>query len=94
MSRSILLAALWFTSSSVSQLSEGAERVALVIGNSNYGGEAALRSPSNDADVMEEALQGLGFSVIKRKDLELAQMEDALVAFRRELTKGSLGLFY
>jgi hypothetical protein len=94
MSRSILLVALWFTASLVQQLSEGAERVALVIGNSNYGGEAALRNPANDADVMDATLQGLGFSVIKRNDLNLAQMEDALVAFRRQLTKGSLGLFF
>ena len=70
------------------------QRVALVIGNSKYGGEAALRNPANDADVMEATLQELGFLVIKRKDLNLAQMEDALVAFRRALTKGSLGLFF
>ena len=94
MSRSILLAALWFASSLVPQLSESAERVALVIGNSNYGGEAALRNPANDADVMEATLKGLDFVVIKRKDLNLAQMEDALVAFRRALTKGGLGLFF
>jgi uncharacterized caspase-like protein len=94
MSRSIFVAALWFTASLGQQFSEGADRVALVIGNSNYGGEAALRSPSNDADAMEAALQGLGFTVIKRKNLELAQMEDALGEFRRALTKGSLGLFY
>ena len=94
MSRSIFVVALWFTASLGPQFSDGAERVALVIGNSKYGGEAALRSPSNDADAMEAALQGLGFTVIKRKDLELAQMEDALGEFRRALTKGSLGLFY
>jgi uncharacterized caspase-like protein len=94
MSRSIFLAALWFTASLGPQLSESAERVALVIGNSKYGGEAALRNPANDADVMEATLQKLEFVVIKRKDLNLAQMEDALVAFRRALTKGSLGLFF
>ena len=94
MSRSIFLAALWFIASLGPQFSDGAERVALVIGNSKYAGEAALRSPSNDADAMEAALQGLAFTVIKRKDLELAQMEDALGEFRRALTKGSLGLFY
>ena len=94
MSRSIFLAALWFIASLGPQFSEGAERVALVIGNSKYGGEAALRNPANDADVMEATLQELGFLVIKRKDLNLAQMEDALVAFRRALTKGSLGLFF
>jgi uncharacterized caspase-like protein len=73
---------------------ESAERVALVIGNSNYAGEAALRNPANDAEAVAAALQGLNFKVIKKTDLDLSQMEDAVIAFRRELTKGGLGLFF
>jgi hypothetical protein len=71
-----------------------AERVALVIGNSNYEGNLALRNPANDADAVEAALKALGFSVVTKKDLDLSGMEGALVDFRRKLTKGSLGLFY
>jgi formylglycine-generating enzyme required for sulfatase activity len=75
-------------------LSNAADRVALVIGNSKYAGDAALRNPSNDADLLEAALLGLDFSVTKKKDLTLEQMEDALVDFQKKLPKGGLGLFY
>jgi formylglycine-generating enzyme required for sulfatase activity len=73
---------------------QAGDRVALVIGNSNYEGNLALRNPANDADAVETALKALGFSVATKKDLDLSQMEEALVDFRRKLTKGSLGLFY
>jgi len=71
-----------------------ADRVALVIGNARYAGAAALDNPANDADTIAEALQDLDFQVTKRKDLNLEQMQDALVDFRRALPKGSLALFY
>jgi uncharacterized caspase-like protein len=71
-----------------------AESVALVIGNADYGSEATLKNPGNDADAMEAALRGLNFSVTKKKNLTLAQMEEAVRNFRRALGKGSLGLFF
>jgi uncharacterized caspase-like protein len=71
-----------------------AERVALVIGNSAYGGAHSLENPVHDADAMEAALKGLDFEVLKHKDLDRAQMESALVDFRRKLTKGSLAFVY
>ena len=36
---------------------------------------------ANDADAMEGALKDLGFKVTKKKDLDLEQMQDALVDF-------------
>jgi formylglycine-generating enzyme required for sulfatase activity len=72
---------------------QAGERVALVIGNSSYAGAAALRNPGNDADAVEKALNDLGFSVIKKKDLDQQGMEEALVALRRKLAKGDLAMF-
>ncbi len=87
----ILLTCLVLVSDACAQQ---ADRVALVIGNSKYEGSGVLRNPANDADAIEAALTPLGFKVIKKKDLDLAGMEDAMVAFRRSLTKGSVGLFF
>src|SRR5579864_1648261 len=77
-----------------SELCHAADRVALVIANSKYAGEAALKNPSQDADLIEAALKELDFQVVKKKDLTQEQMEDALVQFQNKLTKESLGLFY
>jgi hypothetical protein len=92
----ILWATIFFTHATIGPVrtSQAAERVALVIGNGEYGGEATLRNPGKDADAMESALTGLGFSVAKRKNQDLTHMEDVLVSFRRSLGKGSLGLFF
>jgi formylglycine-generating enzyme required for sulfatase activity len=70
------------------------ERNALLIANSHYEGNAALRNPGNDVDAMEAALTDLGFSVTKQKDLDLRRMDESLVAFRRKLGKGGLAMFF
>jgi uncharacterized caspase-like protein len=66
-------------------------RVALVIGNSAYGGAAALLNPSNDAAAMAFALRTLGFSVVELRDASRAQMIDALARVRGTL-KGQQGI--
>lgn len=71
-----------------------AGRVALVIGNSKYGGDAQLANPANDADTVASALRELNFTVIKKTDVDKTQFEDALLDFHRKLPKGGLGLFY
>jgi uncharacterized caspase-like protein len=73
---------------------QAADRVALVIGNSKYVGDAALRNPANDADAIEAALKDLDFNVIKKNDLDLEQMKAALIDFQEKIPKGGLGLFY
>ena len=72
----------------------GEKKVALVIGNSNYGGAASLRNPSNDADAMAAALEDLGFSVIKRKDVDLDEMEECFTQFFRSLNDGAVAFFF
>ena len=70
------------------------ERVALVIGNAKYDGEAALKNPANDAAAMEAALKKLDFNVTRKTDVDLAQLEDAVVHFRRTLKKNSVAFFF
>lgn len=69
------------------------ERVALIIGNSNYE-TAPLANPVNDASDMASALRRLGFSVILKKDANLQTMEEAIEDFGNRLKKGGVGLFF
>lgn len=74
--------------------SEGANRVALVIGNSNYSSLTKLDSPTNDATSMARILRTLNFEVILKTDLDLGTMQKAVKDFGKKLKKGGVGLFY
>ncbi|HVT53673.1 MAG TPA: caspase family protein, partial [Dongiaceae bacterium] len=73
-------------------------RVALVIGNSNYGGEIGnLANPVNDAKLIAKTLRGLGFDVVEVENADQNAMKRAIVDFGDKLgTAGSdaTGLFY
>ena len=73
-------------------------RVALVIGNSAYGGEIGdLANPAKDARLMAETLRKLGFEVIELEDADQKQMQRAIVGFGETLAKAgseATGLFY
>jgi hypothetical protein len=71
-------------------------RYALVVGNSSYEGMADLENPVNDAQDIQAALKRLGFTVSTITDADLSTMEDAVLAFGRQLEGDSraLGLFY
>jgi uncharacterized caspase-like protein len=50
-------------------------RVALVIGNGNYGaGFSSLPNPPNDAKLITKALKGAGFEVMTVLDADQKQM--------------------
>jgi hypothetical protein len=87
----VLSAVVW--SLAAAAVSPAADRIALVIGNAKYE-KSPLANPVNDADAMAQALEGLQFSVLKKKDLGRADMEDSLLEFHRKLTKGALAVFY
>jgi len=72
------------------------EKYALVIGNGAYTGVSRLNNPVNDANDMEAALTGLGFTVKKVLDGSLDQMENAVMDLSRSLSadSGSYGFFY
>ncbi len=71
------------------------ERVALVIGNSNYRVNP-LSNPVNDARDMAKVLRELGFDVTLEVDADQMTMESAIDAFGDKLRKSAkaVGLFY
>jgi hypothetical protein len=71
------------------------KRIALVIGNSTYGGEAFLTNPVNDAEDLAKILRQLGFEVIHKQNLNLEQMEATINQFGTQLRSlQEVGLFY
>lgn len=71
----------------------GADRLALLIGNSKYQ-SSPLKNPGNDVALMKSALDRLGFESHVHRDLTLSQMEGAVRDFRSQIGKGDLCLFY
>jgi len=70
------------------------QRVALVIGNSDYK-LGPLLNPVNDARAMAKALQGAGFDVIKYENVPtMADMKKAIREFGEKIQNGGVGLFY
>ena len=69
------------------------QRVALIIGNSNYS-EAPLKNPVNDATDIAAALGEMGFKVSLVKDADRRRMRLAIRDFSQELKRGGVGLFY
>lgn len=78
-----------------SAAAEGA-RVALVIGNSGYDG-GFLPNPVNDANLVSQKLEAVGFAVTTLVDANENEMERAIVNFTVELQdagRDSVGFFY
>ncbi len=73
-------------------------RVALVIGNGDYGGDLGkLKNPTNDAALMADTLKGLGFDVTLVEDADQKEMKRAIREFGQKLrgTGGNgIGLFF
>jgi formylglycine-generating enzyme required for sulfatase activity len=73
-------------------------RLALVIGNGNYGSSfSRLPNPPNDAKLISKALQDAGFEVMTVLDADQKQMKKAFSDFGQKLAdKGAdaVGLFY
>ena len=73
---------------------ESEQRLALIIGNSNYK-SSPLINPTNDARAMAIALQKLGFTVIKKENAGREDMMTSVREFGNRLKdKGGIGLFY
>jgi len=70
-----------------------AQKVALIIGNSQYKADP-LPNPVNDAADMAGMLQKLGFEVILEKDADKNAMVGALRTFHKKLGASDIGLFY
>jgi hypothetical protein len=70
-----------------------ADRVALLIGNNQYG-TAALRNAVNDANDLGAALKELGFKVIVRENATRRDMYDAIREFGLALDGASTAFFF
>lgn len=68
-------------------------RVALVIGNADYG-FAPLRNPVNDARAMAQSLERLGFEVIRLENAGLPDMLESIRTFALKARKSDVRLFY
>ena len=69
-------------------------RVALVIGNSAYKHAPALKNPANDAADMADALQRLGFEVIRGVDLDYMGMRTTVRRFSEKLPSAKVALLF
>ena len=70
------------------------KRVALVVGNTHYGGHNSLRNPENDAHAMAKALQGLGFEVLMCTDRSNQEMDEDIEDFGKKIENADVALFY
>lgn len=95
--RLMLVAFFLLLTFSASQ-SQAEQRVALVIGNSDYGAEMGkLPNPANDAALMAKTLKQVGFDVISITNADQNKMKQAIKEFGRKLTAAgseATGLFF
>jgi hypothetical protein len=87
-----LLFAAYFT---VPALAE--KRVALVIGNSAYQSVPRLNNPKNDAILVADTLQRLGFTLVgggAQVELDKASFDQAVQRFGSQLIGADVALFY
>ncbi|WP_416896453.1 MAG: caspase family protein [Minwuia sp.] len=72
-------------------------RVALVIGNADYGAMGRLKNPVNDARLMAQTLRDVGFRVIELIDADQQEMKRGVRDFGRWLRRAGpegVALFY
>ena len=73
---------------------DDSKRLALVIGNGDYGFGGKLGNPANDAEAIEDALRQVGFDVLKFVNLDLEHMHQAIETFGYSLKNYSVGLVF
>jgi TPR repeat protein len=69
-------------------------RVALLVGNSNYKNAPRLSTPVNDAEDIATALSSLGFDVILRKNTSIEDLRLALLTFSEKSAKADISIVY
>jgi hypothetical protein len=70
------------------------ERVALVIGNSQYAWQSPLSNPLNDATTMAATLSNIGYDVTSLFDLDENGMEQALAEFAEQADTAEIALIF
>ena len=71
-----------------------AEKRALLIGNADYTQTRPLKNTLADVRELESALSELGFRTIRKENLTVDQMDDALNEFVAQLRADDMALFY
>lgn len=85
---------LWLASASLASAAAG-DRVALLIGNSNYEQPGLnLRNPVRDVAALSTALRDLGFKVTEASDQDLPSMRAALENFKTDARDAEFAMFY
>jgi len=72
-------------------------RIALVVGNSSYRNVARLNNPTNDAKLIADTLQAIGFKLTgggALLDLDRAALENAVQEFGAQAQGADVALFY
>ncbi|PJG51176.1 hypothetical protein CVM73_32250 [Bradyrhizobium forestalis] len=91
-----LLSALLFAACFISPAA-AEKRVALVIGNSAYQSVPRLENPANDARLVADTLQRLGFTLVgggAQVELDKAAFDTAVQRFGSQLIGADVALFY
>lgn len=70
------------------------DRIALVIGNSDYANVGKLNNPKNDANDIDKILRKLNFNVTKIMDAKLIDIQQAINNFLQALDEYAVGLFF
>src|SRR5271166_4227350 len=99
MLRLIIAALMWavFSLTPGPATAQGQRRIALVVGNGTYQYLPRLTNPANDARLMAQTLQSVGFELIggqAQVDLDRTGFERAIRDFGTALANASVGLFY
>jgi len=71
-----------------------AKRLALLIGNADYQKCTSLRNPINDVRALATILQELGFTVIRKENLDHNGMKRAIQEFGDQLRNYELGMVF
>ncbi len=71
-----------------------AQRLALLIGNSDYRVGGSLPNPVNDVNDMKKVLTSLGFKVTLKRNANRRVMINAVQKFGRRLNRGDVALFF
>lgn len=74
--------------------SSSMKRIALLIGNADYGSGKSLTNPIRDVDALEKKLKSRGFNVIKACNLSKSSTDDAIFAFSKQAKEYDVALLF
>ena len=92
-----LLLAMAAVLASASTFALAEKRVALVVGNANYAALGKLPNPGNDARLLAQTLQSVGFVLVgggPAVNLDKRAFEQAIETFGKSLAPGDVALFF